>query len=93
MSTTSPEGDRPSDRPGYGYSPSGLSRMPVAGNTELLIFLLVWLVIFLLWLFSDEVDAGAFATLTVALTFGYLISRGIAKAGRVVEDTEAALRR
>ena len=91
MSTTAPEGDRPGG--GYGYSAGGLGRMPIAGNTELLIYLLVWLVVFLIWLFDDQVGAAEFATLTVALTFGYLISRGIAKAGRVVEDTETALRR
>ena len=59
---------------------------PLAGNAELLVYLLVWLVLTLIWLFSDEVGAGTFATLTVALTFGYLISRGIAKASRVLEQ-------
>jgi hypothetical protein len=32
------------------------------------------------------VNAGLFATLTTVLTFGYLISRGIAKASRVLEQ-------
>jgi hypothetical protein len=54
-------------------------------NPELGLFMFVWLVIALLWLLSDEVGAGSFATLTVALTFGYLVSRGIAKASRVEE--------
>ena len=89
MSTTASEGDRSGGSGGgYGYSPSSIGRLPLAGNTELVIYLLVWLVIVLLWLFSDEVTAGAFATLTVALTFGYLVSRGIAKAGRVVESVD-----
>jgi hypothetical protein len=59
--------------------------MPIPLNPELLIWLLVWVVIALIWIISDEVSAGSFATLTVALTFAYLISRGIAKAGRVDE--------
>ena len=63
-----------------------IARLPVPGNAELLVYLLVWLVLTLIWLFSDEVGAGTFATLTVALTFGYLISRGIAKASRVLEQ-------
>ena len=89
MSTTASEGDRAGGGGGgYGYSPSNIGRLPIAGNTELIIYLLVWLVLVLLWLFSDEVNAGAFATLTVALTFGYLVSRGIAKAGRVVESVD-----
>ena len=80
MSTTT-EG---TDRPGYGYTGgAGMARnIPIGLNPELLIYLLVWAVIALIWAFSDEVGAGTFATLTVALTFGYLISRGIAKASR-----------
>ena len=72
----------------YGLRPGNVdfARMPVPGNAELIVFVLVWLVITLIWLFSDEVGAGTFATLTVALTFGYLISRGIAKASRVLEQ-------
>jgi hypothetical protein len=62
-----------------------IARLPFLGNAEFAVYLLVWLVLALIWLFSDEVGAGTFATLTVALTFGYLISRGIAKAGRVLE--------
>jgi Ni,Fe-hydrogenase I cytochrome b subunit len=62
-----------------------IARLPIPGNAEFALFLLVWLVLTLIWLFSDEVGAGTFATLTVALTFAYLISRGIAKAGRVLE--------
>ena len=62
-----------------------LARLPVPGNAEFAVYLLVWIVLALLWIFSDDVGAGTFATLTVALTFGYLISRGIAKASRVLE--------
>ena len=62
-----------------------IARLPFPGNAELAVYLLVWIVLALIWLFSDDVGAGTFATLTVALTFGYLISRGIAKAGRVLE--------
>ena len=92
MSTTPPEeppvAEPPPRAAPYGLRPGTVdfARMPVPGNAELLVFLLVWFVIFLIWVFSDEVGAGTFATLTVALTFGYLISRGIAKASRVLEQ-------
>ena len=93
MSTTPPEQPASKTPPqsagrAYGLRPGNVdfARMPVPGNAELIVFLLVWLVIALIWLFSDEVGAGTFATLTVALTFGYLISRGIAKASRVLEQ-------
>ena len=88
MSTTGSEGDRVGGGGGYGYSPGALGRLPIVGNTELPIYLLVWLVIALLWIFSDQVDAAGFAALSVALTFGYLVSRGIAKAGRALESAD-----
>ena len=76
----------PGDRPSYGgYSPGAIGRMPIAGNAELIIYLLALLVVALIWIISDDVGAHDFARFTVALTFGYLISRGIAKAGRVDE--------
>ena len=68
-------------RPGMPSMPS----MPFPMNAEFIVYLIVWIVIILLWAFADEVGANAFATYTVALTFGYLVSRGIAKASRVYE--------
>jgi hypothetical protein len=87
MSTTPPPDEPRATRPASGFigSTGDLARLPIPGNAELAVFLLVWLVIALLWIFSDEIGAGSFATLTVALTFGYLLSRGIAKASRVLE--------
>jgi hypothetical protein len=85
MATTPP--DEPQQpRPSYGYGRPDLARMPIPGNAELIVFLLVWFVIFLIWVIADEVTSGTFASLTVALTFGYLLSRGIAKASRVLEQ-------
>jgi hypothetical protein len=82
MATTPP--DEPQQT--YGYAPPAVARMPIPGNAELAVWLLVWLVIFLLWVISDEVTAGDFAFLSVLLTVGYMISRGIAKASRVLEQ-------
>ncbi len=59
--------------------------MPFPMNPEFLVFLLVWIVIALIWIIDDAVRASDFSILTVALTFGYLVSRGIAKASRVYE--------
>jgi hypothetical protein len=81
MSTTPPE------PPGY-PAPGIVSgaRMPVPGNAELAVFLLVWLVLAIIWAASDAVNSFTFAWLTTVLTFGYMLSRGIAKAGRVLEQ-------
>jgi NADH:ubiquinone oxidoreductase subunit H len=40
----------------------------------------------LCWWISDEVDVTQWMTITTALTFAYFISRGIAKASRVLEQ-------
>jgi hypothetical protein len=63
-----------------------VARLPIPGNAEFVVYALVWFVIFLIWVISDEVGSGDFALLTVVLTFGYLLSRGIAKASRVLEQ-------
>ncbi len=85
---TTPTDPAPGDRGGLGgYAgrrPS-MASMPIPLNSELLIWLLIWVVLALIWILSDEVGASTFGTWTVALSFAYLISRGIAKAGRVYE--------
>jgi hypothetical protein len=83
MSTTPPPEQPPP------YTPPGTvagARMPVPGNAELAIFLLVWLVLAIIWAASDAVNSFTFAWLTTVLTFGYMLSRGIAKASRVLEQ-------
>ena len=81
-----PPDEPQSTRPSYGYSGPSVARMPIPGNAESPIFFLVWFIILLIWIFSDRVEADTFATLSVVLTFGYMLSRGIAKASRVLEQ-------
>jgi hypothetical protein len=71
---------------GYGFTPVAGARMPIPGNAEFAVFLIVWVILAINWAASDQVGAGLFATLTTVLTFGYLLSRGIAKASRVLEQ-------
>ena len=55
---------------------------------ELVVFLLVWLVIGIITLVTDGaggVGPTQFVTASVALAIGYMIARGIAKAGKVFE--------
>ena len=82
---TPPEGPQ---RPAYGYtvgSNLGLARMPIPGNAELLVLVLVELILALIWLIADSFDTQGWVTATTVLTAAYLISRGIAKASRVLE--------
>ena len=87
-SPTPPE--QPASRPSYGYTPGRGGANPLAGmalpfNPELVTFLLVEILFAILWLASDEIGAAAFMTATSVLAAAYLLSRGIAKASRVLE--------
>jgi hypothetical protein len=93
MSTT-PSDPPPSQQPG-GYGPAGgggpnvnlnlSALMPTPGNAELVVYILATILIAIIALAADQVDSGLFVTAFTVLTFGYLISRGIAKASRVLE--------
>ena len=54
-------------------------------NGELIFFLFLWIVVFIVTLADEGVDWGDFVLATVVLGFAYLVSRGIAKAGKVYE--------
>ena len=74
---------------GYGYAQGAgnpLAGMTVPFNPELLVYLLVEILFAILWAATDDVGAALFASLTAATTVAYLISRGIAKASRVLEQ-------
>lgn len=68
----------------YGQPYYGMPSVP-APNGELVVFLLVWVVVFIITLAADAVDWPDFVLATVFLTAAYMISRGIAKAGKVIE--------
>jgi hypothetical protein len=77
--------------PGYGGQqppmmswPAG-ARMPIPGNAEWALWFVVEILFAIIGAASDRVGAGDFMLATALITFAYLISRGIAKAGRVLE--------
>jgi hypothetical protein len=82
--------------PGYGHGPGGFgptmggwppgARMPIPGNAEWLLWLVVEIVFAIVWAASPSVNGFGFILMTAIVTFGYLISRGIAKASRVLEQ-------
>ena len=83
----------PGAGPGYGYGYGGLGRgpmmgamLPLPGNAELIVFLLVLLFLVIIWAVSPFFNAYGFAWAMTILTSAYLISRGIAKASRVLEQ-------
>lgn len=94
MSTTPPEepsAQAPPPPPlvtpgGPTHVPAGGAILPVPGNAELAVWLLVEIVLALVAGISDRLDAHDWAVATTWLTAAYIISRGIAKASRVLEQ-------
>jgi hypothetical protein len=87
-----PAGPPPQQPPpppgGYGIAPGtmGVARLPIPGNAEFALYVIVVIVVAIIWAASDTFGTGDFVTALVILTFGYFISRGIAKASRVLEQ-------
>jgi hypothetical protein len=93
MSTTptdpgTPGGPEPgAGRGGYGaYTAMGrdIARMPVPGNAEFLFFVAIEIFLAIL-LLDDRWNVQDWAQASVFLGVAYLLSRGIAKASRVLE--------
>ena len=97
MSTTPPEhqqGPPPPPPPpppaggytGIGRTPVTGAILPVPGNAELAVYFVILVFLIVIWAVSDQVNAGLFSILLTILTSLYLLSRGIAKASRVLEQ-------
>ena len=71
---------------GLGRTPVSGAILPVPGNAEIAIWFIVEVVLAIVAAVSDGFDAHGWAVATTWLTAAYLISRGIAKARRVLEQ-------
>ena len=94
MATTPPEQTggptgTPGPGPGYGWSRPGGPAMgawlPVPGNAELLVLVVLLIIIAIVAGIADDVDSHAWVVAATWLGAAYIISRGIAKASRVLE--------
>jgi hypothetical protein len=94
MSTTPPEQPTTPQQSGGGYDRPGggpnvnlnlAALMPTPGNAELVVYILATIVLGIIALADDGFDGSGFATMFGVITLAYLISRGIAKASRVLE--------
>ena len=65
--------------------PSG-ARLPVPGNAEFAVYFIVEVIFVIIWISADSVDTHDWVWFTTILTAFYLLSRGIAKASRVLEQ-------
>jgi hypothetical protein len=90
--STTPQPAPPSSEYGGTGSPGGpnvnvnlAALMPTPGNAELVVYILAAILVGIIALASDGVNAGFWVDWFKWVTAAYLISRGIAKASRVLE--------
>jgi hypothetical protein len=71
--------------PWFGSMP-GEARLPIPGNAEFALYVVALLLAALVCLVADRLDSGAWFDFFKWTTIAYLLSRGIAKASRVLEQ-------
>jgi len=84
MSTTPPE--EPRTYSGMSRTPTTGAILPVPGNAEIAIWFIVEVILAIVAAVADDFDAHGWAVATTWLTAAYILSRGIAKASRVLEQ-------
>jgi hypothetical protein len=65
--------------------PTG-ARLPIPGNAEFVVYFLIEIIFVIIWIAADSVDTHDWVWFTTILTAFYMLSRGIAKASRVLEQ-------
>ena len=83
---TEPGGTRPPSMGGMAPGTWAGARMPIPSNAEFAVYFLIELIFALIWIIADSVNTLEWCVFTVVLTSFYFLSRGIAKASRVLEQ-------
>jgi hypothetical protein len=89
MATTPPPDEQPTTRQpsaAYTVNVSDIARLPIPGNAEFGVWLLALIVAWLVCWIADSLTANDWMTFFLWTSAAYLISRGIAKASRVLEQ-------
>ncbi len=88
MATTPPPEEPTTRRPGSSYTlnVSDMARLPIPGNAEFGVYVIVLIVFGLIAIFDDHVSGDRFVEAATWVTVAYFLSRGIAKASRVLEQ-------
>jgi hypothetical protein len=60
--------------------------LPIPGNAEFLLYAVIEITLILIWIIAKSVNTYQWCVFTVVLTAFYILSRGIAKASRVLEQ-------
>jgi hypothetical protein len=90
MSTTPPEEPGTTTTTGYRSPrrnmPTDVARLPIPGNAELAVYILALILACLVCWIADSLGSSDWLLTFTVLTAFYLLSRGIAKASRVLEQ-------
>ena len=70
----------------YTVNVSDIARLPIPGNAEFAVWLLALIVAWLVCWIADSLTANDWMTFFLWTSAAYLLSRGIAKASRVLEQ-------
>jgi hypothetical protein len=65
--------------------PSG-ARLPIPGNAEFAVYFIIEVIFAIIWISAESVNTHDWVWFTTILTAFYVLSRGIAKASRVLEQ-------
>ena len=89
--STMPPPDEPTQTTGHrAYTGGGVTvdvaRLPIPGNAEFALYLLALIVAWIVAWSSDVLDAASWFEFFRWTTVAYLLSRGVAKASRVLEQ-------
>jgi hypothetical protein len=90
MSETPPPEQPTQTTPRYGGGGGGftvdVARLPIPGNAEFALYLVALIVAWIVAWASDVLNAASWFDFFQWVTIAYLLSRGIAKASRVLEQ-------
>ena len=88
MSTMPPVNESPppaSGTPAWSNMPD-VARLPIPGNAEFAVYLIASIVALLVCWVADPLDSGSWLGFFQWTTIAYILSRGVAKASRVLEQ-------
>jgi hypothetical protein len=63
-----------------------IARMPTPGNAEFLYVVLALILVAIIAAIADSITVGSWMQYFTVVSFAYIVSRGIAKASRVLEQ-------
>jgi hypothetical protein len=88
--STMPPGDQsppPASAPStWSDNMPDMARLPIPGNAELVVYLLALIVAMLVCWIADTLGSASWLSFFQWTTIAYILSRGVAKASRVLEQ-------